>query len=203
VWRLKKSIYGLKQLARLWHIKVKKHLKTIGFDKNYGDKCVFICRLADKTSLIYLHVDDMIITGDDIQSVKMEIKAKWAMEDLGIAKHIVGIEINNSEDGSYQIHQESIQHVRLQARKHPLRAQYPSHQINRSGIRRVHGIQWALPKRDRICHVPVDVHLPRYCLRSGRAVATRFQAQPETLGRLYPPTLLSEGDQEPMHHIPN
>jgi hypothetical protein len=108
VWKLKKSIYGLKQLARLWHIEVDKHLKSIGFVKTYGDECVFFRQQHDRTSVIYLHVDNMIITGSNIDNVKSKIKSKWAMEDLGIAKQIVGIEIINTKDRGYQIHQESM-----------------------------------------------------------------------------------------------
>ncbi|KAI7956600.1 hypothetical protein MJO28_003695 [Puccinia striiformis f. sp. tritici] len=110
VWKLKKSIYGLKQSARLWHIEVEKFLKEIGFDKTYGDECVFIRMKNRQSSIIYLHVDDMIITGDDkeIEDVKGQIKERWNMEDLGIAKRIVGIEIENLDDGSYKINQQSM-----------------------------------------------------------------------------------------------
>ncbi|KAI7953544.1 hypothetical protein MJO28_006091 [Puccinia striiformis f. sp. tritici] len=110
VWKLKKSIYGLKQSARLWHIEVEKFLKKIGFEKTYGDECVFIRTKNRQSSIIYLHVDDMIITGDEkeIEDVKALIKGKWNMEDLGIAKRIVGIEIENLENGSYKINQQSM-----------------------------------------------------------------------------------------------
>jgi hypothetical protein len=41
VWRLHKSIYGLKQSARLWHLEVEKHLTTIGFSQTEANACVF------------------------------------------------------------------------------------------------------------------------------------------------------------------
>jgi hypothetical protein len=47
----------------------------------------------------------MIITGDEIDVVKQEIKQKWAMEDLGVAKFAVGIEIERDQNGDYAIHQ--------------------------------------------------------------------------------------------------
>jgi hypothetical protein len=105
VWRLHKSIYGLKQSAQLWHLEVEKYLKGIGFIKTEADSCVFFRNRNGKISIIYLHVHDMIITGDEIQAVKSEIKEKWAMEDLGVAKFAVGIEIERDNFGNYYLHQ--------------------------------------------------------------------------------------------------
>ena len=42
----------------------------------------------------------MIITGDEIDVVKGQIKAKWAMEDLGIAKFVIGLEIERQPSGN-------------------------------------------------------------------------------------------------------
>jgi hypothetical protein len=113
VWRLHKSIYGLKQSARLWHMEVKKYLQQLGFCKTEADSCVFFRNRAGRAiSILYLHVDEMIITGDEINLVKDKIKAKWAMEDLGIAKFAVGIEFERDLDGNYTLHQQGmIQHV--------------------------------------------------------------------------------------------
>jgi hypothetical protein len=76
VWRLRKSIYGSKQSARLWHLEVEKHLTTIGFVKTEADSCVFFRNKKGKRSIIYLHVDNMMITGDEIVVVKSKIKEK-------------------------------------------------------------------------------------------------------------------------------
>jgi hypothetical protein len=47
----------------------------------------------------------MIITGDEIDKVKNEIKSKWAMEDLGVAKFVIGLELERQENGDYTLHQ--------------------------------------------------------------------------------------------------
>jgi hypothetical protein len=62
VWKLHKSIYGLKQSPRLWNIAVKKHLTQIGFNKTNVNSCVFFRNSSGKRSILYLHVDDMIIS---------------------------------------------------------------------------------------------------------------------------------------------
>jgi hypothetical protein len=50
----------------------------------------------------------MIIMGDGIQLVKEEIKEKWTMEDLGIAKFAVGIEIERHSIINYYLHQQGM-----------------------------------------------------------------------------------------------
>ena len=54
----------------------------------------------------------MIITGNEINLVKEEIKIKWAMEDLGVAKFSVSKEMECDPEGNYSPHQQGmIQHV--------------------------------------------------------------------------------------------
>lgn len=54
----------------------------------------------------------MIITGDEVQTVKDEIQAKWEMEDFGVTKFAVGIKIERDKSGNYSIHQHRmINHV--------------------------------------------------------------------------------------------
>ena len=42
VCKLKKSLYGLKQLPRCWNEKLCEHLKSLGFKESAADPCVFI-----------------------------------------------------------------------------------------------------------------------------------------------------------------
>ena len=68
--RLKKGIYGLKQVPRSWYIKVDTFFKHQGFLKIKNDSSLYM--KEDKQGnvcLISLYVDDLIITGGAYQLV--------------------------------------------------------------------------------------------------------------------------------------
>ena len=75
VWRLHKSLYGLKQSPKLWQDDVKGFLVSAGFAQCEIDHCTYIRsdREQDKFTAVYVHVDDLAITGNDIEAFKTEI----------------------------------------------------------------------------------------------------------------------------------
>lgn len=107
VWRLFKSLYGLKQSPKLWQDDVKEFLVEINFIQCEIDPCIYIRHLEDsnKSTSVYVHVDDLAITGNDIKAFKLEISSKWEMDDLGIAQMVVGIEINRLSTFAYAMSQ--------------------------------------------------------------------------------------------------
>lgn len=106
VARLRKALYGLKQSARCWSDEVKQKFTEMNLKQNPHDACLWYRKTEDgKQTLIYLHVDDMAITGDEIESIKSALQLRWRMEDLGPAHCVVGIEINSMENGGYSLSQ--------------------------------------------------------------------------------------------------
>lgn len=106
VARLKKALYGLKQSAKCWSDEVKDKFISMWLTQNPHDACLWYRKSRDgKETLIYLHVDDMAITGDDIENIKGILKTKWRMEDLGPAHCVVGIEIHSTPTGGFSLSQ--------------------------------------------------------------------------------------------------
>lgn len=105
VARLRKALYGLKQSAKCWSDEIKEKFVSMGMEQNPLDHCLWYRQNTDGEILVYLHVDDMAITGSCINQFKQEVKLKWRMEDLGLAHRIVGIELRRNPDGSYDISQ--------------------------------------------------------------------------------------------------
>lgn len=105
VARLRRALYGLKQSAKCWSDEIKDKFTAMGMEQNPLDPCLWYRKNEKGEILLYLHLDDMAITGNCISSFKEEVNTRWKMEDLGYAHQIVGIEIHRSEDGGYEINQ--------------------------------------------------------------------------------------------------
>ena len=61
MWRLKKSLYGLKQAARAWHAKMDKGLGKLGFTPTSSDPSIYIkCVKGEPPCIIATHVDDSL-----------------------------------------------------------------------------------------------------------------------------------------------
>jgi hypothetical protein len=89
-----KSLYSLKQAARMWYLLVSDFLKKIGFSLMAVDLTIF--RHTESGVIIGVHVDDFMITGEDeveIRKVKEQLKGRFEMKDLGEAENILGIRI--------------------------------------------------------------------------------------------------------------
>ena len=72
---------------------MKEFLLSVGFTQCLIDPCTYIRSSGSSFSAIYLHVDDLAITGNEINLVKSQIASRWEMEDLGVANSVVGIHI--------------------------------------------------------------------------------------------------------------
>ena len=85
VCRLRRALYGLKQASRAWFAKFSSTIFCLGYSANPYDSALFLCRIDKGTILLLLYVDDMIITGDDlngIQELKDFLSQQFEMKDL-------------------------------------------------------------------------------------------------------------------------
>ena len=68
------------------------------------DSTLFLHRTNKNTILLLLYVDNMIITGDDlngIQELKDFLSQQFERKDLGHLSYFLGLEITHSADGLY------------------------------------------------------------------------------------------------------
>ena len=71
---------------------------------SHYDSALFLRRTDKGTILLLLYVDDMIISGDDvndIQELKNFLSQQFEMKDLGHLSYFLGLEITHSTDGLY------------------------------------------------------------------------------------------------------
>lgn len=82
VWRLRKSIYGLKQSPRCFYMKLDDVLKVEGFTRIAADWGVWVLKLR---VVVLVHVDDMNIIGgkEDVEWVVSRLASTFQIKRLG------------------------------------------------------------------------------------------------------------------------
>ena len=110
VYKLNKSLYGLKQSGRNWNMMLHGYLVKEGFTQSLADPCVYISLVdgdANKCIILIIWVDDLIISASNstlLQSTKDNLSRQFKMKDLGVLCWFLGTEFKCSE-GMVEINQ--------------------------------------------------------------------------------------------------
>lgn len=90
VCKLKKSLYGLKQSARVWYQKFDTHILGLGFVRSQFHHCVYYKQVSEDFIYVVLHVDDMLLVGNNmglVKEVKQHLSSKFDMKDRCCVLH--------------------------------------------------------------------------------------------------------------------
>ncbi|XP_072064209.1 uncharacterized protein [Arachis hypogaea] len=101
---LRKALYGLKQAPREWFDKFSTTICSLGFISSPHENALFIRKSDRGVVLLLLYVDDMIITGDDVDGIsdlKTSLQRTFEMKDLGSLSYFLGLEVISTDDGIY------------------------------------------------------------------------------------------------------
>ena len=81
VCHLRCALYGLKQAPQAWFAKFSSTISRLGYMASHYDSALFLRRTDKATILLLLYVDDMIITGDDLNGIQ-ELKVFFSISSL-------------------------------------------------------------------------------------------------------------------------
>jgi hypothetical protein len=102
VFKLQKSLYGLKQASRKWYEKLTSLLLQEGYQKSTSDYSLFtLTHGADFTALL-VYVDDVIVAGTyltEFERIKSILDVNFKIKDLGVLKYFLGLEVAHSQLG--------------------------------------------------------------------------------------------------------
>ena len=98
VYRLKKSLYGLKQAGRRWYQKLVEIMMKLGFERCEGDQAVFYrrCERTNVLIIVLVHVDNCTIVGKSLSLInrfKVEIVKYVDITDMGDLHWILRIKV--------------------------------------------------------------------------------------------------------------
>jgi Reverse transcriptase (RNA-dependent DNA polymerase) len=102
VMRLKRAIYGLKQVALAWWKALDKSMVWLGFTHLLSDLGIFISK--DKSIIAIVYVDNILFLGPnkkDLLHAKEEFMKKWECRDLGKAKEFLCMHIQHKNGRIY------------------------------------------------------------------------------------------------------
>lgn len=125
VYRLIRSIYGLKQSANVWNEAFTTYLQAMGFICQNVDQCLYKAQVkggvdSETTVFIMIYVDDVIIccqNQETINDVIQKIKDKFEINNLGNISHFLGMKVTRDSDGNFYISQEQFIQKIVQAAK--------------------------------------------------------------------------------------
>jgi len=102
VYRLMKSLYGLKQASRQWYPKLTSFLLNIGFIQSSSYHSLFTKKFGLSFLSLLVYVDDITLTGNDINDmseVKNFLNKNFRIKDVGQLSYFLGLEVTRSKRG--------------------------------------------------------------------------------------------------------
>ncbi|GAQ92751.1 hypothetical protein KFL_011220010 [Klebsormidium nitens] len=96
VCHLKRTLYGLRQAPRAWHMRLKEELGNFEFVASMADAALFTGIVAGERVYIVVWVDDILVAArgaERIAKVKAHLGEKFDVRDLGEAKYFLGMEL--------------------------------------------------------------------------------------------------------------
>jgi hypothetical protein len=108
--KLEKLLYGTRQAARCWWLHLKGFFDKFGYSPSQYDNSLYILRHLDRQGVIWLHVDNGVVTASDpslLRQLECELKdmlkIKWANQ----LTSIVGLTVEHSSAG-FEPHQPTL-----------------------------------------------------------------------------------------------
>ena len=102
VFKLKKSVYGLKEAPREWYSKLDAFLLSQNFQRCTSDTNVYLQQSDGHLIIIFLYVDYLLIKGSTVTSIsviKTALHNAFEMSILGPLKQFMGLEFEQNIDG--------------------------------------------------------------------------------------------------------
>ena len=94
LWKLKKTVYGLKQSNKEWVELVRKFMKSHGFQCNKYDENFYMKTVRGRRMFCLVHVDDILIAAKKKADIDWLLKAMnkdWEVKDLGPISRYLGM----------------------------------------------------------------------------------------------------------------
>nr|GEV35230.1 copia protein [Tanacetum cinerariifolium] len=104
VYRLNKTLYGLKQALRVWYDTLSRFLLDNKFSKGAVDPTLFTQKTGKHILLVQIYVDDIIFASTDFKACGIfsnEMSSKFQMSMMGQMLFFLGLQVSQSPRGIF------------------------------------------------------------------------------------------------------
>lgn len=108
VCHLRRSIYGLKQSARVWNKTIHQVLTDADYVQSKNDPCLYILEKDGKFCYILIYVDDVIMASEDdkmLTKCEQVLSAKFEIKNLGDIQNYLGLQVKRDPNGNFALNQ--------------------------------------------------------------------------------------------------
>lgn len=108
VCKLNKSLYGLKQIAKVWNEKIHNVLEEYEFRQSETDPCLYIKVIDDVWIYIIIYVDDIIIGSKEeklVNDAMDTLRRSFDIVNLGSLSNYLGMSIERDDKGIFYLSQ--------------------------------------------------------------------------------------------------
>ena len=94
VYKLKRSLYGLKQALRAWYERLTTYLTEHGFKRGFANTTFFIQKVKNYFVVAQIYINDIVfgVTNDSLtQSFADDIKKMFEMSMVGELTYFLGL----------------------------------------------------------------------------------------------------------------
>ena len=105
VWKLKKSLYGLKQSPRCWNKRIGKFLEDLDFKVSLEEPCLFVRERNNNKIILALYVDDGIVAATskkELEEFINQLRTEFKITSKD-ADYFLGLEIKILTNGDIKI----------------------------------------------------------------------------------------------------
>ena len=95
IWKLKKTLYGLKRAPKAFYDQLTAYLEEIGYTRSANDRCLFHRRFEDGKQIMFcIHVDDFAVAASDnslIDDLVTALKLKYIIKESESLEDFLGV----------------------------------------------------------------------------------------------------------------
>lgn len=104
---LRRSIYGLKQSARVWNREIHQVLTNAKYIRSKNDPCLYILDNG-KSCYVLIYVDDLILASKNdgmLFECERIFNTKLKIKNLGEVRNYLGLQIGRDLNGNFTLNQ--------------------------------------------------------------------------------------------------